>query len=99
LNFTQKTQINIKPGITVGLVSIPLSISLALASGVSPVIGVLSAFWGGVVAALFAGSAYNIIGPTGALSGLILTFVLSHGTAMAPMLTLWLEFSYLSRGV
>lgn len=86
--YTQKTQINIKPGITVGLVSIPLSISLALASGVSPVIGVLSAFWGGVVAALFAGSAYNIIGPTGALSGLILTFVLSHGTAMAPMLTL-----------
>lgn len=87
-HYSQKTQINIKPGITVGLVSIPLSISLALASGVSPVIGVLSAFWGGVVAALFAGSAYNIIGPTGALSGLILTFVLSHGVAMAPMLTI-----------
>ncbi len=87
-HYSQKTQINIKPGITVGLVSIPLSISLALASGVSPVIGVLSAFWGGVVAALFAGSAYNIIGPTGALSGLILTFVLSHGIAMAPMLTI-----------
>ncbi len=86
--YTQKTQINIKPGITVGLVSIPLSISLALASGVSPVIGVLSAFWGGVVAALFAGSAYNIIGPTGALSGLILTFILSHGAASAPMLTI-----------
>lgn len=87
-DYSQKTQLNIKPGITVGLVSIPLSISLALASGVSPVIGVLSAFWGGVVAALFAGSAYNIIGPTGALSGLILTFALAHGAGVIPMLTL-----------
>ena len=52
--YAQKTQFNWKPGFTVGLVSIPLSISLALASGVSPVIGLLSAFWGGVVAALFA---------------------------------------------
>lgn len=86
--YSEKTKINLKPGITVGLVSIPLSISLALASGASPVIGVLSAFWGGVVAALFGGSAYNIIGPTGALSGLILTFVLSHGAASAPMLTI-----------
>lgn len=87
-HYSQKTKINLKPGITVGLVSIPLSISLALASGVSPVIGVLSAFWGGVVAAVFAGSAYNVIGPTGALSGLILTFILSHGIAMAPMVTI-----------
>ena len=86
--YSEKTKINLKPGITVGLVSIPLSISLALASGATPVIGVLSAFWGGVVAALFGGSAYNIIGPTGALSGLILTFVLSHGAASAPMLTI-----------
>ena len=86
--YSEKTKLNLKPGITVGLVSIPLSISLALASGASPVIGVLSAFWGGVIAALFGGSAYNIIGPTGALSGLILTFILSHGFASASMLTI-----------
>jgi len=86
--YYQNTQLNIKPGLTVGLVSMPLSISLALASGVSPIIGILSAFWGGVVAALFAGSVYNVIGPTGALSGLVLSFILSHGIADAPMLTI-----------
>lgn len=86
--YSQKTKINLKPGITVGLVSIPLSISLALASGATPVIGVLSAFWGGVVAAIFGGSAYNILGPTGALSGLVLTYVLTHGIAFAPMLAI-----------
>lgn len=86
--YSQKTKINLKPGITVGLVSIPLSISLALASGATPIIGVLSAFWGGVVAAIFGGSAYNILGPTGALSGLVLTFALTHGIAFAPMLAI-----------
>ncbi len=86
--YAHKTKFNFKPGLTVGLVSIPLSISLALASGVSPVLGLLSAFWGGAVAALFAGSAYNIIGPTGALSGLILSFVLTNGTEIIPSLTL-----------
>lgn len=86
--YSQKTQLNIKPGVTVGLVSIPLSISLALASGTTPIIGVLSAFWGGVIAAIFGGSAYNILGPTGALSGLVLTFILMHGATSASMLTI-----------
>lgn len=86
--YSQKTKINLKPGITVGLVSIPLAISLSLASGTTPVIGMLSAFWGGVVAAIFGGSAYNILGPTGALSGLVLTFVLIHGISSVPMLTI-----------
>lgn len=87
-HYAQKTRFNFKPGLTVGLVSIPLSISLALASGATPVIGILSALWGGIVAALFAGSAYNIIGPTGALSGLVLSFILSQGTAAVPSLTI-----------
>lgn len=79
---------NLKPGFTVGLVSIPLSISLAIASGVSPVIGIISAFWGGAIASFFAGSIYNIIGPTGALSGLILAFALSHEPGLIPVLTI-----------
>lgn len=86
--YSNKIKFNIKPGITVGFVSIPLSISLGIASGVSPVTGILSAFWGGAVAAFFAGSSYNIIGPTGALSGLILSFALSQGVESLPMLTL-----------
>lgn len=87
-NYTRKVKFNLKPGITVGLVSIPLSISLAIASGVSPVVGIISAFWGGAIAALFAGSTFNIIGPTGALSGLILSFALTQGIGSLPMLTI-----------
>lgn len=86
--YFNKAKLNLKPGLTVGLVSIPLSISLAIASGVSPVIGILSAFWGGVTAAFFGGSKFNIVGPTGALSGLILSFVLAQGIHSLPFLTI-----------
>lgn len=59
-------------GLSVSIVSICLSIPLAIASGATPLQGLLAAIWGGSVAALFGGSNYNIIGPAGALSGLLL---------------------------
>lgn len=78
---------NLKSGITVSLISIPLSISLAVASGVSPLIGIITAIWAGLIAAIFGGSSFNIIGPTGALSGIIAAYVLSNGIIGLPTLT------------
>lgn len=75
-------------GITVSLVSIPLSVSLAVASGATPVMGIITAIWAGLMAALFGGSNYNIVGPTGALSGLLATYALAHGAGMLPTLTI-----------
>ena len=86
--LTSRLKANWKSGITVSLVSIPLSISLAVASGVGPVAGIITAIWAGLIASLFAGSNYNIVGPTGALSGLIASFVLSYGVAQSSMLAL-----------
>lgn len=79
---------NWKSGLTVALVSIPLSISLAVASHASPVVGIVTAIWAGVTAAIFGGSNYNIVGPTGALSGVIATHAIVHGTETLPMLAL-----------
>lgn len=79
---------NWKSGLTVALISIPLSISLAIASGVSPVSGIITGIWAGLIAALFGGSNYNILGPTGALSGIIASYVIAHGTESVPMLAL-----------
>lgn len=86
--YSHKFRSNLKSGITVGLVSLPLAISLAIASGVSPAAGIVAAFWGGAVAAFFAGSTFNIIGPTGALSGLILSYALTQNVASLPILTI-----------
>lgn len=78
---------NWKSGLTVSLVAMPLSISLAVASGSTPLIGIITAIWAGLVASIFGGSNYNVVGPTGALSGLIAAYVATHGTGGLPTLT------------
>ncbi|MFA5916959.1 MAG: SulP family inorganic anion transporter [Candidatus Gracilibacteria bacterium] len=70
---------NWKAGLTVALINIPLSISLAIASGATPTQGLITAIWGGIVASFFASSNYNVFGVAGALSSILLAFVLSNG--------------------
>ena len=77
---------NWQSGLTVALVSIPLSISLAVASHASPIVGIITAIWAGVVVSLIGGSNYNIVGPTGALSGILATYAIIHGAETLPML-------------
>ena len=83
----QRLRHNWKSGITVSLIAMPLSISLAVASGSTPTIGILTAVWAGLLASIFGGSDFNVVGPTGALSGLIATYVALHGAADLPSLT------------
>lgn len=84
----QNLKSNWKSGITVAFVSIPLSVSLAVASHTSPVAGIITAIWAGFVASLFGGSNFNIIGPTGALSGLLATYAIAHGDSSLGMLAI-----------
>lgn len=84
----EKLKYNWKSGLTVALVSMPLSVSLAVASNATPTIGIITAVWAGLIASLFGGSHYNIVGPTGALSGLIASYVMANGLVSLPMLTL-----------
>ena len=78
---------NWKSGLTVSLVAIPLSISLAVAAGATPTQGIVTAMWAGLIAGLLGGSNFNIMGPTGALSGILATFVFANGNASLPMLS------------
>ena len=70
-DILKKVKENIKPGITVALVSIPLSIAISIASGAGPVPGIITGFWATIIASFFGGSKYNIIGPAGALTSLL----------------------------
>lgn len=87
-NVAQQIQQNWKAGLTVALVSIPLSVSLAVASQSTPTAGIITAIWAGLIASLFGGSNYNIIGPTGALSGILAAYALTNGANTLPMLTI-----------
>ncbi len=77
--FLENIRQNWQSGLTVSLVSIPLSVSLAIASGATPVMGIVTAIWAGLIASIFAGSNFNIVGPTGALSGILATYAIAHG--------------------
>ena len=80
-SFKSSFQHNWKPGLAVALINIPLSISLAVASLGSastnaPLLGLITAIWAGAFASIFASNKHNIYGPAGALSGILLAFVL-----------------------
>jgi len=77
-------------GLTVGIIAIPLSMALAIASGVPPQHGLYTAIIAGMIIALTGGSRFNIPGPTAAfvvilypvtqqfgLSGLLMATLLS----------------------
>ena len=80
---------NWKAGIIVALVNIPLSLSLAIASGATPTVGIITAIWAGIVAAIMGGSHFNVVGPAGALSGILIVYVMSYGVSIVPVLALF----------
>ena len=73
-SFFQRVQANWQSGLTVALVSLPLNIALSIASGAGPVPGIITGVWAGIVAAIFGGSNYNVIGTAGALSTILAAF-------------------------
>lgn len=88
MDILQRLQNNWKSGLTVALVSLPLSVSLGVAAGATPLMGVITAIWAGIIAAIFGGSHYNIVGPTGALSGILASFAIVHGVESLPILAI-----------
>ncbi|MEN9649494.1 MAG: hypothetical protein RL094_461 [Candidatus Parcubacteria bacterium] len=79
---------NWKAALSVALINIPMSISLAIASGVAPTVGIVTAIWAGLVAAIFGGSHYNVVGPAGALSGILAGYSLIFGPQILPVIAL-----------
>ena len=66
-------------GLTVAIVAVPLSMAIAIASGVSPDRGLYTAVVGGFVVSLLSGSRYQIGGPAGAFIVLVSVTVALHG--------------------
>lgn len=52
-NIVNQISKNFKSGLSVAIVSIPLSIPLAVASGATPLQGILTAIYAGLIASLF----------------------------------------------
>lgn len=79
---------NWKSGLTIALISLPVAISLAVASGVNPVTGIITAIWVGFIGSLLGGSDYTILSMTGALSSFVAAYALMHGPENIPSLAI-----------
>ncbi len=66
-------------GLIVAIIAFPLSIALAIASGVSPEKGLYTAIIGGVIVSLLGGSRVQIGGPTGAFIVIVYGIIGEYG--------------------
>ena len=79
-NYTKEQFIkDVIAGIIVAIIALPLSIALALASGVEPACGVYTAIAAGFVVSLLGGSRIQIAGPTAAFATIVAGIVASQG--------------------
>ena len=67
-------------GVIVAIIALPLSIALAIASGVGPEKGLYTAIVAGLVISVLGGSAVNISGPTAAFATIVAGIVAQFGT-------------------
>lgn len=70
---------NIFSGLTVGIIALPLSMALAIATGVPPELGLYTAIIAGVLATVFGSSKVNISGPTAAFIVILIPIVQEFG--------------------
>lgn len=70
---------DITAGIIVAIIALPLSIALALASGVGPQAGIFTAIVAGFVISAFGGSSVQIAGPTAAFVTIVAGIVAKDG--------------------
>lgn len=66
-------------GVIVGIVALPLAIAFAIACGVSPERGLITAIFAGFIVSAFGGSRVQIGGPTGAFVIIVYNIVQTHG--------------------
>lgn len=66
-------------GVIVAIIALPLSIALALASGVEPACGIYTAIAAGFCVSLLGGSRIQIAGPTAAFASIIAGIVATQG--------------------
>lgn len=99
-NYNKKQFVtDIVAGIIVAIIALPLSIALALASGVEPACGVYTAIFAGFIVALLGGSTVQIAGPTAAFATVVAGIVATKGMSGLIIATLMAGIMLILMGV
>lgn len=86
-------------GVTVAMVAIPLSIAIAIASGATPAVGLVTAIVAGFLISLLGGSRVQIGGPTGAFIVVVFGVIAAHGYDGLVLATLMAGLILLAAGL
>ncbi len=86
-------------GITVGILALPLAMAFAIASGMSPASGIVTAIIAGLVISVFGGSRVQIGGPTGAFIVIVYGIVVQYGVANLLICTMMAGVMLLAMGL
>ena len=81
----QRLRADIIAGVTVAAVCLPLALAYGIAGGMTPAAGLVTAIIAGIITGLLGGTAFQISGPTGAMSAVLL--VILHRTGLMGMWT------------
>ena len=79
---------NLLAGVVVGVVSLPLAMAFAIASGARPEHGIYTSIVAGILTSLFGGTRVQISGPTGAFIAVLSIITAQHGIAGLQIATL-----------
>jgi SulP family sulfate permease len=74
-----KFQQDLLAGFTVAAVALPLALAFGVSSGASAAAGLVTAILAGIIMGLLAGAPYQISGPTGAMSAVLIVLVSRYG--------------------
>lgn len=85
--------------VVVFLVALPLCMGVAIASGVSPMAGLVTGIVGGLVVGLIAGSPLQVSGPAAGLTVLVWQLVQHHGIEMLGVIVLLAGLLQLAAGM
>ena len=66
-------------GLMVGLVALPLALGFGVSSGMGAGAGLVTAIVAGALAAVFGGSRFQVSGPTGAMTVVLVPIIATHG--------------------
>lgn len=65
-------------GITVAAVALPLALAFGISSGADAAAGLVTAIISGIIISVFSGASFQISGPTGAMTAILVTLVAKH---------------------
>ncbi|HMC01543.1 MAG TPA: SulP family inorganic anion transporter [Flavobacteriaceae bacterium] len=90
---------DITAGLIVGIVALPLAIAFAIASGVSPDKGLVTAIIAGLIISVLGGSRVQIGGPTGAFIVIVYAIVQEYGVNGLTIATFMAGFILIAMGL